>query len=474
MAQIIVLGGGVCGLASGIMLARDGHEVTLLERDAAPVPDSIEEAWEEWDRSGVSQFRLAHFLHARASEVIARELPDVRAAMIDADAAVVDNLARIPDEITGPRRPEDDRLVALTARRSTVEQIFGSVADAEPRLDVRRGVAVEGLLSGPGAGVPHVSGVRLAGGEELRGDLVVDAMGRRSPLPKWLAELDCAPVAEEAEDSGFIYYGRFFKAADGGSVPQGIGPLLAPVGSFSVLTLPSDQSTWSVTLFVSAGDRPLKALRNVDAWTALVRACPLHAHWLDGEPISEVVAMGGVLDRYRRFFTDGRPVATGVAAVADAWACTNPSLGRGISLGLVHAARLRDVAREELDDPLEFADAWDHITERELAPWYRATVATDRARLAEIEALRNGMEPPGPADFQSGLGASLFRVMAYDPDLLRAGLEITGCLALPEEVFARPGVVDRVVELSEAHPPAPMPGPSRDEVLRLIAEPAGA
>jgi phytoene dehydrogenase-like protein len=37
---MIVLGGGVCGLAAGLMLARDGHEVTLLERDAAPAPDS--------------------------------------------------------------------------------------------------------------------------------------------------------------------------------------------------------------------------------------------------------------------------------------------------------------------------------------------------------------------------------------------------------------------------------------------------
>jgi 2-polyprenyl-6-methoxyphenol hydroxylase-like FAD-dependent oxidoreductase len=474
VADIVVLGGGVCGLAAGMLLARDGHEVTLLERDAAPVPESPAEAWEQWDRGGVSQFRLAHFLHPRATELIAKEFPEIRAQMIAADAAVVDNIARLPDAITGPRRPEDDRLVTLTTRRTTIEQIFGSAAEAERGLDVRRGVAVEGLLSGPGAGVPHVTGVRLAGGEELRADLVVDATGRRSPLPKWLAEIGCGPVVEEAEDSGFIYYGRFFRAPDGGSVPEAIGPLVAPIGSFSILTLPSDQSTWSVTLFIASRDQPLKVLRHADAWTALVKACPLHAHWLDGEPISDVVAMGGVLDRYRRFFTDGGPVATGVAAVADAWACTNPSLGRGISLGLMHAARLRDVVREELDDPLEFADAWDHMTERELAPWYRSTVATDRARLAEIEALRNGLEPPGPSDFKSGLGAELFRTMACAPDLLRAGLEITGCLALPEDVFARPGVVDRVVELSEAHPPTPLPGPSREELLRLVAEPAGA
>lgn len=30
-----------------MMLARDGHEVTVLERDADPVPGSVEEAWEK-------------------------------------------------------------------------------------------------------------------------------------------------------------------------------------------------------------------------------------------------------------------------------------------------------------------------------------------------------------------------------------------------------------------------------------------
>ena len=60
----IVLGAGLCGLAAGMMLARDGHDVTVLERDAAPVPESPEAAWERWGRDGVAQFRQAHLLQA--------------------------------------------------------------------------------------------------------------------------------------------------------------------------------------------------------------------------------------------------------------------------------------------------------------------------------------------------------------------------------------------------------------------------
>ena len=95
----------------------------------------------------------------------------------------------------------------------------------------------------------------------------------------------------------------------------------------------------------------------------MLAACPLHAQWLDGEPISDVMAMGGIIDRYRRLIEDGRPVATGVALLGDAWACTNPSLGRGVTMGLLHARRLRDVVRSHLGDPREFAETWDAVTE---------------------------------------------------------------------------------------------------------------
>ena len=58
MARIVVIGGGVGGLTSGMLLARDGHDVTVLERDAAPPPETADDAWNGWDRRGVNQFRM--------------------------------------------------------------------------------------------------------------------------------------------------------------------------------------------------------------------------------------------------------------------------------------------------------------------------------------------------------------------------------------------------------------------------------
>jgi 2-polyprenyl-6-methoxyphenol hydroxylase-like FAD-dependent oxidoreductase len=467
MARIVVLGAGICGLTASLLLARDGHDVTVLERDAAPVPDGPGDAWAAWERAGVVQFRQPHFLQARGRRVLDDELPDVAAALAAAGAVTYDPTSAPPPSIADTRRrPGDEALATLTARRPTLEHVFACAAEEQPRLEVRRGVRACGLRARPVDGTPHVTGVRTDAGATVEADLVVDASGRRSPTGGWLREAGARALPEEAGDAGFVYLSRFFRSDDGSVPPLRSAPL-TPLGSFSVLTLPGDDGTWSITLYVAGRDRPLKGLRHPERFTALVRACPRHAHLLDGEPVTGVLAMGATVDRLRRFVVDGEPVATGLAAVGDAWACTNPSLGRGMALGLVHAARLRDVARAQLDEPRAFALAWDEVTRRELEPWYRATVAVDRARSAEIEALRARRPVPAPADRAAAVRAALPKAMAHDPDVFRAGLEVMGCLTLPDEVLARPGLAERVLELARATP-AP-PGPTREQVLALAA-----
>lgn len=468
MARILVLGGGVCGLTSGLMLARDGHEVTVLERDTAPVPESVEEAWEGWSRDGVTQFRMAHFLQPAGRIVLEQELPDVFAAFVSAGAMRMDLLGLMPPTIADRSpRPGDERFVTYTARRPVFEQVLGKAAQNEPGVEVRRGTVVQELTMHVNNGTPHATGVRLDSGETLHADLVVDAMGRGSRLPRWCADANIETMHEESEDSGFIYYGRFFQSADG-TTPQPFGPLLAPMGTFSILTLPSDNGTWAVAIVTSSGDQALKRMRDPDLWTSVMEACPLHAHWLEGEPISDFMAMGGVIDRYRRPLRDGRPLLTGVALLGDAWACTNPSLGRGISLGLLHAKYLRDLASSHLEDPLEFAQAWDAVTEAKLTPWYRETVAEDRTRLSEIEALREGLEPPRPSDRSQALRGELLTAMLHDPDLFRAFLGSRSCLTPLSETFARDGVRKRILELAGQHEKLQMPGPGREDLLRLL------
>jgi 2-polyprenyl-6-methoxyphenol hydroxylase-like FAD-dependent oxidoreductase len=469
MPGIIVLGGGIGGLTAAMLLARDGHDVTVLEHDPGPVPDTLEEACEAWARAGVAQFHQAHLLQPRGRAVLDEELPDVAQALAAAGGYRFDLLSVMPPAIADRApRTGDERFITLTGRRPVIEHVLARAAEDEPRVDVRRGTAARELTTARLDGVPHVTGVRTDTGDDLRADLVVDATGRRSPLRRWLAEAGAAPFHEEAEESGFVYYTRFFRARDGGSRPAFRAAPLTAFESFSILTLPADNDTWSVTLYIAAGDRPLKAMRHAGCWPAIFDACPRHVHWLDGEPISDVLAMGGVSDRYRRLASGGRPVATGIATVADAWACTNPSNGRGMALGMVHARALRDVAREHFDEPAGFAEAWHEATERVLTPWYRSTVAESRARLRALHAARAGMPPAPPSDPATAAEALLPVAAMRDPDLFRGFLETRACIATPEEVLARPGVTERVLALGAGGASPPL-GPTRAQLLGILA-----
>ncbi len=396
-----------------------------------------------------------------------KELPAVAAA-IERDGGIrLNPLQGIPDALTGGFREGDERFAMLSGRRAVVERAVASVAQETAGLDIQRGVAVEGLVTGPESrsGIAHVTGVRTSDARELHADLILDCSGRRSALPTWLDALGTRPPDEQVEDSGFIYLGRHFQSRDG-QMPVALGPLLQPYGSISVLTLPADNGTWSVTLVARSGDRALLGLRETERWMHAVRSLPTVAHWLDGEPIEDrIVTMAKIEDRHRNLRPDGVPVATGILAVADAWACTNPSVGRGASIGMLHAQVLRDTLRQVgPDQPEALSEAFAEATTELVEPWYRATLAFDRHRLAEMAAEAEGMtyESDDPAYQMSG---ALAAASARHPDVLRGFLDIVGVLDLPNDVMARPGIFEKVIEFGADWRSEEAIGPSREQLV---------
>jgi flavin-dependent dehydrogenase len=468
----VIAGAGVVGLGTALLLSRDGHEVTVLERDAEAPPVGPDEIWESWQRKGVSQFRLPHFFLARYRSLLGTELPDVAEALTAGGAVRLNTVLAAPETVRGPVRDEDAAFECISGRRCVVEAAIASVAERAERLEVRRGAAVAGLVTGPSArdGVPHVAGVRLSTGEEIASDLVVDMTGRRSPLPRWLEAIGARAPRDELDDCGFIYYGRHFRSASG-DVPPAIGGFLQHLGTISSLTLPADNGTWSVTLVISAKDRALHALRDASTWEKVVHSLPLVAHWLDGTPIDDrVMAMAGIEDRHRNLMVDGAPVATGIVAAGDAWACSNPSVGRGASIGMLQATVLRDtIAATGLEDPWEFACSFHDATAESVEPWYRDTVTADRHRLAEIDTLMQGGEYR-PADPGWEVSQALASSVPKDPDCLRGFVSVAMVLDRETDVLSRPGMLDKVTALGSGWRDEPIPAPTRDELLSIVAD----
>ena len=150
------------------------------------------------------------------------------------------------------------------------------------------------------------------------------------------------------------------------------------------------------------------------------------------------------------------------------WACTNPSLGRGASIGLLHACALRDLLREvSPGEPERLARRFDEVTQATVGPLYRATLEFDRHRLAEINGEITG-EPYQPGDPAWDFSKALYAA-ACDPDVLRAYTSVAALTAMPADVLAEPGMLDKVISLGSAAPRYCAPGPPRPELLAAVA-----
>jgi 2-polyprenyl-6-methoxyphenol hydroxylase-like FAD-dependent oxidoreductase len=472
MATIAVLGAGMNGLTTAMLLAREGHEVTVLERDPA-APPRAGQAWDRWERPGVGQFRQLHFMLSRWRQELQEALPDVLDDLEAAGGLRFNPITTLPEQRRGTIRPDDDRFETVTARRPVLEAVLAAAAARTPGLEVRRGTAVTGLLPGaPTApGVPHVAGVGTADGGRVLADVVVDCRGRRARLADWLAGIGARPPVEEREESGFVYYGRHFRSADGGR-PAALAPLLQHYAPFTLVTLPADHGTWSVGLITSSADHRLRALRDPAVWDAALARCLLAAHWGSPDhgarPITGVDVMAGLEDRHRRLVVDGEPVVTGLVLVGDAWARTNPALGRGTSIGAVHARALQGVLREvDVTDADKVVRAFDDVTGALVEPLYRATLSFDRHRLAELDGEISGV-PYETDDPGWAMAKALTAAALADPDALRLNARVALLLEPAAHIFSDPDAVARVRAFGASAPRYPLPGPSRAEVLAVI------
>ena len=309
------------------------------------------------------------------------------------------------------------------------------------------------------AGLPRVAGVwtGMPDGSEtlLRGDLVVDASGRRSKLTHWLPAIGTKAVREESSPCGIFYTSRFYRLLDGASPPDLEGGIVGvDLGYLKAGIFAGDSRVFSITLAASPSDDEMRSVLHRPAFEAAVAAIPATAAWTSrevSEPVSDVHGMANLRNTRRWLVEDGAPLALGFVAVGDALIHTNPIVGRGCSLAWTGAFDLADCLDAHGDDLRAFALAYDAAIERDVVPWYELQLVQDADAIEVAEAQQRGEDPfettrpDGTQDpkafMRSLLKKGLMPALREDLRLLRVFMRAMNLLDPPRNLMKNPVVL---------------------------------
>lgn len=468
--NIVVLGGGPAGLSSSLALARAGHSVTLLERDLVEPHDS-RYAFDR-ARRGIPHFRQPHQFIPRGRLEMLRNAPEVFQMLLDAGAEDVDLRKKLP----GTPQPQDEELQHIAVRRPMIEWALVRAVAAEPNITVRSAVKVTGLLGKDGT-TPVVTGARTDAGD-VESDLVVDALGRTSPVPRWLEQLGAPPIAEQREDAGITYYSRYYRFRDGATLPEGPW-ILAPRGDLGYAgysTIPGDNRTFAVIFAIGSPDKEMKVLYDARAFEAAAALiAPLHARINPdvAEPITGMLAMGGIDNMLRRYTIDGEPAVIGLVPVGDSWCHTDPLFAFGLPMALLESFSLPRALGDHAHDVRDTAAAHFAACEPEVSERYTWVAAfdRDRNRLWAGESLDPGRRDGSyPLFGVAAAGAAAL----VDEDVFRVFVRRNTFLdrlsVLDDDVAMQERIEKIFAELRAK--PSP-PAPSRDELLEVARAATG-
>ena len=413
----VVAGGGLAGLATALFLGRRGYQVTVAERDARLPAGGADSVFSAWPRPGVPQARQPHNFLGRCVRVLRQEAPDVYDTLIARGA--------LPIPLDLGEGPGD---AVLCARRPLIESIIRQAAQAEPTVAIRAGTAITGLLVQPGE-APVVTGVVTGAGDTIRGDIVIDAAGRRSPLPALLHARGTRPAPAISQDCGLMYISRYYRLRPGRDYPRVDTPIMAVLDWARAMAFPADNGTFALLATITAQDPLRRTLCTDDGFARFHAAVPAIAPWLHaGRPISRLRAMGRLENRYRRLTDSGGPIAGGLVLVGDSALHTNPTAGRGTSLAFSQAQAYASLARR-------------------------------------MQAAVDGMPSPPPEPLER-LRLAIFGAARTGAPVSLPLRRMIHLVSLPEDVIGNETVRTQLDALLAARPEltAPAAGPSREQI----------
>jgi 2-polyprenyl-6-methoxyphenol hydroxylase-like FAD-dependent oxidoreductase len=428
----VVLGGSLAGLLAARVLADHYDRVVVIDRDPPTTGPG--------HRRGVPQDRHLHGLHPRGLQILDELFPGLEAELRRTGAAGGDVLGDCRFLLSGHRfRQAPIGLRGLLCSRPFLEGQLRARVRELPQVQFLT-CAITGLVGSPDG--QRITGVTvtpsLDAQRTIATELVIDATGRGSRTPFWLAELGYRRPDEDRVQIGIGYATRTFRLrpdALGGDVMIMNGG--TPGNPRSGVLAAQEGGRHVVTLAGILGDHPpidatgfgefARSLAFPDIADALVGA----------QPLDEGVAFRFPTSTRRRYERLGEFPA-GLLVIGDAVCSLNPVYGQGMTVAALQALALRrQLRRDPNPEPRRWFRAVAAVVD---SPW-QVAVGADLAfpdvagrRTAQVRMVNSYLP-------------RLHAAASVDPELGAAFVRVLGLLDRPQGLL-RP---DRVARVAAAH-----------------------
>lgn len=373
----IVIGGGIAGMATAQILTKYFDHITIVERDSLPAEPRF--------RPGKPQGRHSHILLASGLRSLESIFPGITDELRKHGALDWDWGSDPRWYYYGGWRARHPTVVStVLPSLPLLEWVLRQRLALEPRVQFVTECTVDGLLIS-GSTVSGVRAQRHRSGRgqrgiELSAALVVDASGRLSKAPEWLAQLGFPRPKETKIDAFWGYASRLYERPPEATARWRVLAIhpTPPESTRCGVILSIEGGLWHATLFGSNRDYPpdndegflefARGLAQPHVYEALRRA----------RPVSGIYGYRYAENRLRHYHELPRYLE-GFVVLGDAACLFNPIYGQGMSVALrgtmqLDLALAEQRARKKGNDLTGFSRRFQRRLVREYrVPWLVVT-----------------------------------------------------------------------------------------------------
>jgi 2-polyprenyl-6-methoxyphenol hydroxylase-like FAD-dependent oxidoreductase len=347
-SHAIIIGGSLAGMLAARVLVDRFDRVTIIERDFYPE--------KPLPRPGIPQSRHLHILLSQGKIILEKLFPGLQDELVTFGAPKLDpkSISWFSPAGWAPLfSPDPNDLIMFS--RSLLDWVILRRLAAINNLHFLEGGTVTGLLAKVDR--PQISGVSVRlrdrenssniREENLYADLVVDASGKVSQMPKWLKQIGYLPPPETVINAFVGYATRIYECNDRLLDKSAIfAGSAAPFRTRGGAIFPIEGNRWLVGLVGCDRDYPPA---DEAGFLEFARSLPIGMIYdaiKDAEPLCSITSYRGTENRMRHYDRLSK-YPDNLVIVGHAVCAFNPIYGQGMTVAGLDAMLLNDCLQKQ-------------------------------------------------------------------------------------------------------------------------------